>query len=341
MVKICSPGMTSGFHENAREIQQLVEMLIKIKLSKDDDEPSLVRMYSDVFSIGFSFYSEIYEIICNYLDPKSNSPITYVPGYLEKNLRYLGMLKNMLIRVASTKNENTFREISREHRELLPRSRECNIASFIFVQQLLGYVWEIYPLVEENANDNFSRELQTLFRTQVECDPHIHMVFHTTVVMICPYVLAIYEPKPENRKQMRQLMRLFVNAEETKKNERYYDFVSAMVYFFIIMHASTGKGFEYVIAQVILSKVCNTNSFENTTVAQVLHIEAALQGLLKALHSFKKGIVTSRVFTSKKSSLSSETWKQIVIFIEDVAKNYQSKEFFGLRRYIKEQPPYV
>lgn len=338
----------ADLQEKAREIQRSVEELAKIEPIKEPDESSSVRIYMNAFNIGSPFYQEVYRSICNYLGAKNEASEASIPENLEKSLRYLGILKKMFARMTSAENENIFREMLRGHRETLPKNKGCNIGSFVFVQQFLGYVWEVYPLINERSKDSFCKELQGLFKLQIKDDPYVYIVFHTTTVMMCSYIIGFYEPDTEKRGKMRQLMRLFINDEETKRDNKYYDLISAIVYFFIVIHASTGKKFEYVITKVILDKVCSIDTPENISLAELFHIEAALQGLLKALHSFKDGTVKSEVFTKEKRSLSLDTWNKIVKFIEDASNienvsthsKYKFK-FSNLKQYVKEQPSYI
>lgn len=333
--------MGPNLRASAEEIMQPAEMLAAIEPLTEDKDSSSAIIYRNAFHIGSSLYQGISQSIRGYLALKQEAVGSDTPEDLERGLRYLGLLKKTFNRLASTGNENVFREILREHRNAQPSNKICNIPAFVFVQQLLGYVWEVYPFIDEDASDNFCRELQVLFQRQMENDPQIYVIFHITMVMMCPYILGLYESKPEKRTKIRELLRMFVTTEEAKKNERYYDLISAIVYVFFILHACTGKKYEYILAQVVLDRIYGANISEDISKAQVFHIEAALQGLLKALHRFNSGTVKSTVFAKEKPSLSLNTWSQITKFVDDVDKKYKPKEFFGLKRYCREQPQYV
>lgn len=326
---------------NAEEIMQPAEALAAIEPPTEYEGSSLATIYRNAFHIGSPLYQGISQSIRGYLAPEQDVAGPDTRKDLERGLRYLGLLKKTFNKLASAENENTFREILREHRNAQPSGRSCNIPAFVFVQQLLGYVWEVYPFIDEDPSDNFCKELQTLFQRQIENDPQIYVIFHITMVMMCPYILGLYESESEKRTKIRELLRVFVTTEEAKKNERYYDLISAIVYFFLILHACTGKRYEYVLVQVILDRVRDVNISEDISKAHVFHIEAVLQGLLKALHKFNSGVVKSTVFAKEKPSLSLNTWNQITKFADDVDRKYRPKEFFGLRRYCKEQPQYV
>lgn len=333
--------MDPDLQANAKEILQPVEVLATLELSGGGQNSSPASIYTDAFRVGSSLYQEVSQRIREYLEPQRAALDPGTLGDTEKSLRYLGVLKKMFNRLASTGNDNTFREILREHRSAQPKSEVYNISAFVFVQQILGYVWEIYPFVDEDANDNFCRELQILFWKQVENDPYVYVTLHVTTVMMCPYVLGLYEPEPEKRATMRELMRTLIATEEAKKNERYYDLISTVMHFFLILHASTGKKYEYVLAQIVLDKVRHTDVSEDISKAQVLHLEAVLQGLLKAFHRFKSGTVKSAVFTKEKTFLNLDTWEHITKFVDNIDQRYRPREFFGLKRYCRERPHYV